>query len=221
MPDSGRPAAIAGEPGHGSGRGVGENGEGDEGDRFPPSPWVGAARGGGSTGGDGLEVAVIGGGGTPVLRKGREAAVVVRDEAGSGVGLLIAGVRRFGGEIFVLVSTLAGPWWPAGIPVAGRWDSSCRATRRLDGDGTTQAGGGTVQAAAMKGEASLVVLGWRRCGVNVGLRRRLAATGHVAGPACGTTSSNEEEGEGGRCGVPQRARGRVYGENQARARGAV
>jgi hypothetical protein len=28
----GRPAAIAGEPGHGSGREVGENGEGDEGD---------------------------------------------------------------------------------------------------------------------------------------------------------------------------------------------
>jgi hypothetical protein len=42
-----------------------------------------------------------------------------------------------------------------------------------------------------------VVLGWRRCGVNVGLRRRLAATGHVAGPACGTAPSNEEEGEGG------------------------
>jgi hypothetical protein len=141
-------------------------------------------------------VAVIGGGGTPVLRKGREAAVVVRDEAGSGVGLLIAGVRRFGGEIFVLAGTLAGPWWPAGIQVAGRWDGSCRARRRLDGDGTTQAGGGTVRAAAMEGEASLVVLGWRLCGVNVGLRRRLAATGHVAGPACGTTSSNEEEGEG-------------------------
>jgi hypothetical protein len=90
-----------------------------------------------------------------VLRKGREAAVVVRDEVGSGAGLLIAGVRRFGGEIFVLVGALAGPWWPAGIPVAGRWDGSCRVTRWLGGDGTTQAGGGTVQAAVVEGGGEL------------------------------------------------------------------
>jgi hypothetical protein len=55
-----RPAAIAGEPGHVDGWEVGENGDGDEGDNFRPSPWVGAAQGGGSTGGGGLEVAVIG-----------------------------------------------------------------------------------------------------------------------------------------------------------------
>jgi hypothetical protein len=32
-------------------------------------------------------------------RAGGEMAVVVRDEVGNGVGLLIAGVRRFGGDI--------------------------------------------------------------------------------------------------------------------------
>jgi hypothetical protein len=52
--------------------------------------------------------------------------VAMRDEAGSGAGLLIAGVRRFGGEIFVLTGAPAGPWWPAGIPVAGRGDGSGR-----------------------------------------------------------------------------------------------
>jgi hypothetical protein len=36
----GRPAAVAGEPGHRSGQEVGEDEEGDEGDRFPPSPWA-------------------------------------------------------------------------------------------------------------------------------------------------------------------------------------
>jgi hypothetical protein len=115
---------IAGEPGHDGGREVWENGEGDEGGRFPSSPWVGAARGGGFSGGGGLVVVVLGGGGAPVLRKGREVAVVVRDEAGSCAGLLIAGVRRFGGEIFVLAVALAGPWWPARISVAGRRDGS-------------------------------------------------------------------------------------------------
>jgi hypothetical protein len=115
---------IAGEPGHDGGLEVWENGEGDEGGRFPPSPWVGAARGGGFSGGGGLVVVVLGGGGAPVLRKGREVDVVVRDEAGSCAGLLIAGVRRFGGEIFVLAVALAGPWWPARISVAGRRDGS-------------------------------------------------------------------------------------------------
>jgi hypothetical protein len=71
-------------------------------------------------------VAVLGGGNAPVLRKGREVAVVVRDEAGSGAGLLIAGARRFDGEIFVPSDALAGPWWPVGIPVAGRRDGSGR-----------------------------------------------------------------------------------------------
>jgi hypothetical protein len=55
-----RAMATAGESGHGDGWEVGENGEGDEGDRFPPSPWVEVPRGGGSTCGGGLEVAVIG-----------------------------------------------------------------------------------------------------------------------------------------------------------------
>jgi hypothetical protein len=54
-------------------------------------------------------VAVLGGGDAPVLRKGREVAVVVRDEAGSGAGLLIARVRRFGGGIFVLAGACNTP----------------------------------------------------------------------------------------------------------------
>jgi hypothetical protein len=48
-----------------------------------------------------------------------------------GAGLFIAGVRRFRGEIFGLTgegSALAGPWWPAGIPVVRRQDGSSRAT---------------------------------------------------------------------------------------------
>jgi hypothetical protein len=65
------------------------------------------------------------GGGTPVLRQGREVVVVVRDEAGNDAGLLIAGVRRFDGEIFVLTVAPAGSWWPAGIPVPG--DGTARA----------------------------------------------------------------------------------------------
>jgi hypothetical protein len=46
------------------------------------------------------------GGGAPVLMQGREVAVVVRDEAGNGAGLLIAGVRRFGGRYFELKKLL-------------------------------------------------------------------------------------------------------------------
>jgi hypothetical protein len=71
-------------------------------------------------------VVVFRGGSTGEL--GRESAVVVamRDEAGSGTGILIAGVRRFGREIFVLTGAPAGPWWPVGIPVAGRRDGSGR-----------------------------------------------------------------------------------------------
>jgi hypothetical protein len=46
------------------------------------------------------------GGGAPVLRQGREVAVVVRDEGGNGVGLLIAGVRRFVGRYFELEKLL-------------------------------------------------------------------------------------------------------------------
>jgi hypothetical protein len=45
-------AAIASAPGHGRDQRVGENGLEAEEVRF--SPWVGAARGGGSTGGDEL-----------------------------------------------------------------------------------------------------------------------------------------------------------------------
>jgi hypothetical protein len=42
------------------------------------------------------------GGSAPVLRQGREVVVVVRDEAGNGAGLLIAGVRQFGDRYFEL-----------------------------------------------------------------------------------------------------------------------
>jgi hypothetical protein len=93
-----RPAAIAGEPGHGDGWEVGGIGEGDDGDRFPPSPWVGAARGGGSTGGGRLEVAVIGGGGAQVLRKERGSVVAVRGEPGSCRPLFIGAGRRLSGR---------------------------------------------------------------------------------------------------------------------------
>jgi hypothetical protein len=62
-------------------------------------------------------------------------AVVARWCGEAGSGLFIAGVRRFG-EIFPAGlagegGALAGPWWPAGIPVAGRQHGSCRVMRRL------------------------------------------------------------------------------------------
>jgi hypothetical protein len=47
-------AAIAGALGHGKGRRVGGNGEEAEEVRFPPSPWVGAARESGPTSSGGL-----------------------------------------------------------------------------------------------------------------------------------------------------------------------
>jgi hypothetical protein len=64
----GRPAPIPGELGHGGGRAVGQNDEGFMGDRFPYLPWPVVARGGGSTGGGGLEAASLGGGGVPGSR---------------------------------------------------------------------------------------------------------------------------------------------------------
>jgi hypothetical protein len=51
-------------------------------------------------GGERREVVLAMGGGAPVLRQGRKVAVVVRDEMGNSVGLLIAGVRRFVGRYF-------------------------------------------------------------------------------------------------------------------------
>jgi hypothetical protein len=50
------------------------------------------------------------GGGAPVLRQGRQVAVVVRDETGNGVGLLIAGVRRFVGRYFELEKLPQRQW---------------------------------------------------------------------------------------------------------------
>jgi hypothetical protein len=68
---------------------------------------------------------VIAGGGAPVLRQGREVAGVVRDEVGNSAGLLIAGVRRFGGEI------LCSP--------AHRRARGGRPESRLSGDRTARA----------------------------------------------------------------------------------
>jgi hypothetical protein len=56
----GRPAAIPGEPGHRGGRAVRQNEEGFTGIRFPYLPWAEMVCGGGSSGGGGLEVAVLG-----------------------------------------------------------------------------------------------------------------------------------------------------------------
>jgi hypothetical protein len=56
----GWPAAIPGEPGHRGGRAAGQNEEGFTGIRFPYVPWAGMVCGGGSSGGSGLEVVVLG-----------------------------------------------------------------------------------------------------------------------------------------------------------------
>jgi hypothetical protein len=50
-------------------------------------------------GGGRRKVVLAMGGGALVFRQGREVAVVVRDAAGNGAGLLIAGVRWFEGDI--------------------------------------------------------------------------------------------------------------------------
>jgi hypothetical protein len=57
--------------GPGCGRAVGQNDEGFMGDRFPYLPWQLVTRGGGSTGGGGLEAASLGGGGVPGSRGGK------------------------------------------------------------------------------------------------------------------------------------------------------
>jgi hypothetical protein len=109
-PSGGRPRGSGG-PVHGGGRGMGQNGEEAEGVRFPFSPWVGAARGGGSTGGGGLEVSggTIGGSGgarergeSSVVRWGmtrRFGAICRRLKAVRGRGKYLSGDRRrFGRE---------------------------------------------------------------------------------------------------------------------------
>jgi hypothetical protein len=54
-----------------AGTGGGENDEGLMGDRFPYLPWLLVTRGGGSTGGGGLEAASLGDGGVPASRGGK------------------------------------------------------------------------------------------------------------------------------------------------------
>ena len=67
-------AALAGDLGHGGGQGGGENGEGLERIRSPPSPWAGVAQGGSSSGGGGLRRRRLWGGGAGKHGRGREAA---------------------------------------------------------------------------------------------------------------------------------------------------
>jgi hypothetical protein len=61
--------ALAGGPVHGDDREMGQNGEDAEGISAPCSPCAMVACRGGSAGGGGLEVAVLGGRGALVLRK--------------------------------------------------------------------------------------------------------------------------------------------------------
>jgi hypothetical protein len=85
----GRPAEVlAGSPGHGDGWEMGQNEEGDERDRFPPSPWVGAARGSGSTGSGGVQAMVVRGGGAQRLGSKKEMVGEVRGAMRSGTGYL-------------------------------------------------------------------------------------------------------------------------------------
>jgi hypothetical protein len=72
-----RAAAARQPPGHDCGWREGEKEEGDEGVLLPHSPWVGAARGDGFTGGGGLVVMVLGGSGVVELGEGSEVAVEV------------------------------------------------------------------------------------------------------------------------------------------------
>jgi hypothetical protein len=93
------------------------------------------------------------GGGAPVLRKGREVSVVVRDEAGNGAGLLIVGVRRFGGRYFELEKplrpTMAVGWMQrCGQDLTGRGGGG-RAGRR----GAAVGRGGAVRRTRRLGQA--------------------------------------------------------------------
>jgi hypothetical protein len=77
---------------------VGQNGEEVEGNPFRSSPWSGTDCGGGSTGGGGLEVTVVRGGGAQRLTKGRELVVAVQGKVGSCTGLFIGVGRRWLGR---------------------------------------------------------------------------------------------------------------------------
>jgi hypothetical protein len=65
-------------PGHDCRWREGEKKEGGEGVLLPHSPWVGAARGDGFTGGGRPVVVVLRGGGALVLSQGEKVAVVMR-----------------------------------------------------------------------------------------------------------------------------------------------
>jgi hypothetical protein len=77
----GRPAAIAGEPGHGGGRDVGQNDEGAKGDQFPYLPWAVVAHGGGFPGRWRTGGGVPGGGGSLMFREEEARLMAVRGGA--------------------------------------------------------------------------------------------------------------------------------------------
>jgi hypothetical protein len=106
----------------------------------------------------GSAVRQLRGGDGSVVRRDRRGAIYSRSKA----------VRRNipSGGLAGEGGALAGPWWPAEIPVAGRRDGSCRATRRL-GRGWVGRGGSGRQrgaVAACGGVAAVMAtaaeLGW-------------------------------------------------------------
>jgi hypothetical protein len=99
----GRPAwVLAGSPGHGDGREMGQNEGGDEGVLLPSSPWAGVRCRVGSICGGGLQAAAVGdgtsGGGGEFGRE-REMAVEVRGAIEKQHRLFIGRKRQFGGDI--------------------------------------------------------------------------------------------------------------------------
>jgi hypothetical protein len=104
----GRPAAIAGESGHGDGRGVGQNDEGAKGNRFPYLPWAVVARGGGFPGWRRTGGGVLGGGGAPVFREEEARLVAVRGEAENAAVPCIAAGKAVRGRENILSATNDG-----------------------------------------------------------------------------------------------------------------
>jgi hypothetical protein len=95
----------AGGPVHGGGRGMGQNGEEVEGNRFPCSPCAMAACRGGSAGGADWRRRRSG------VQEGGGSVVAVRGEPGSCRPLFISAERRFGRLIFSSFWSSCGRQW--------------------------------------------------------------------------------------------------------------
>jgi hypothetical protein len=162
----GRPAEIAGEPGHGSGRDVGQNDEGAKGNRFTYLPWAVVARGGGFPGRRRTGGGMLGGGGAPVFREEEARLVAVRGEVENAAGSFYSRGEDGNSAGALLASHVR----PTMVEEAVREGSGVDSAGGIRGRG--------VNAVLLDGICRSVsacepaVSGAARCGAAVGVRRR-------------------------------------------------